>query len=62
MEPVSKATTNTCYRCGRTGLFMWQCLFKNLKCYNCGKIVHAKKACQAGKSQEVDLRTETGRQ
>ena len=27
-EPVSKVTTNTCYRCEKVGHFVWQCLLK----------------------------------
>ena len=60
-EPVSKVTTNTCYRCAKADHFAWQCLFKNAKCYNCGKIGHTKKACQ-GRQATGGRLTETGRQ
>ena len=39
-----------CYHCGKQGHKQFECWFKDVKCFGCSKIVHAKAVCRTVKN------------
>ena len=44
-RPTEKIS-DCCYRCGKQGHKQFECLFKDVKCFGCCKIAHAKAVCR----------------
>ena len=48
-RPTDKIS-DCCYRCGKQGHKQFECLFKDVKCFGCCKIAHAKAVCRSEKN------------
>ena len=47
--PEPSTTLIACYRCGKTGHLVAECLFREARCHKCGKKGHISRVCTGGK-------------